>query len=37
MKMMGILENDTVRAPLAPMTDANRDRMHAILTECDLL
>ena len=37
MKMMGILESDTVRAPLAPMTDANRDRMRAILTECDLL
>lgn len=37
MKMMGILENDTVRAPLAPMTDANRDRMRAILAECDLL
>ena len=37
MKMMGILESDTVRAPLAPMTDANRDRMRAILQECDLL
>jgi len=37
MKMMGILENDTVRPPLAPMTDANRDRMRAILAECDLL
>ena len=37
MKMMGILESDTVRAPLAPMTDANRNRMHAILKECDLL
>lgn len=37
MKMMGILESDTVRAPLAPMTDANRDWMRAILQECDLL
>jgi 4-hydroxy-tetrahydrodipicolinate synthase len=37
LKMMGILESDTVRPPLAPMTDANRDRMRTILTECDLL
>ncbi len=37
LKMMGVLESDTVRAPLAPMTDANRDRMRAILKECDLL
>jgi 4-hydroxy-tetrahydrodipicolinate synthase len=37
LKMMGVLESDTVRAPLAPMTDANRDRMRAILAECGLL
>ena len=37
LKMMGVLESDTVRAPLAPMTDANRERMRAILKECDLL
>lgn len=37
LKMMGVLESDTVRPPLAPMTDANRDRMHAILEECGLL
>lgn len=37
LKMMGVLESDTVRPPLAPMTDANRDRMRAILEECDLL
>ena len=37
LKMMGVLESDTVRPPLAPMTDANRERMRAILTECDLL
>jgi 4-hydroxy-tetrahydrodipicolinate synthase len=37
LKMMGVLESDTVRAPLAPMTDANRDRMRAILVECGLL
>jgi 4-hydroxy-tetrahydrodipicolinate synthase len=37
LKMLGVLENDTVRAPLAPMTDANRERMHAILRDCGLL
>lgn len=37
LKMMGVLESDTVRAPLAPMTDANRDRMRSILEECGLL
>jgi len=37
LKMMGVLESDTVRPPLAPMTNANRDRMRAILEECDLL
>ncbi len=37
MKMMGILENDTVRSPLAPITDANRERMRGILRECGLI
>jgi len=33
MKMMGVLENDTVRSPLAPITEANRERLKAILDE----
>jgi 4-hydroxy-tetrahydrodipicolinate synthase len=37
LKMMGVLEHDTVRAPLAPMTETNRARMREILEECDLL
>jgi len=37
MKMMGILENDTLRAPLAPMTDANRAKLEGILRECNLV
>ncbi|HEX8618966.1 MAG TPA: 4-hydroxy-tetrahydrodipicolinate synthase [Thermoanaerobaculia bacterium] len=37
MKMMGILESDTLRAPLAPMTAANREKLRAILKECGLL
>src|SRR5688572_31021219 len=37
LKMMGILESDTVRSPLAPITDANRKRLEAILRECELL
>jgi len=28
---MGILENDTVRSPLAPITDANRKTLEAII------
>src|ERR1043165_3226635 len=36
MTMMGILENDTVRSPLAPITEANRKKMAAILAECGL-
>jgi 4-hydroxy-tetrahydrodipicolinate synthase len=36
MKMMGILENDTVRSPLAPITDANLKKLQAILKECQL-
>ena len=37
LKMMGVLESDVVRAPLAPMTDANRQRLREILEECELL
>ena len=36
MKMLGILENDTVRSPLAPITDANRKKLEAILRDCGL-
>jgi 4-hydroxy-tetrahydrodipicolinate synthase len=37
MVMMGILESDTVRSPLAPMTDANRKKLEGILRECSLV
>lgn len=37
LKMMGILSNDVVRAPLAPVTDASRTRLESILRECGLL
>lgn len=37
MKMMGILESDTVRPPLAPITAANAKKLEAILRECALL
>ena len=37
MKMMGILDSDTLRPPLAPMTDANRTKLESILRECGLL
>ncbi len=37
LKMMGVLESDTVRAPLAPMTAANREKLREILGECGLL
>jgi 4-hydroxy-tetrahydrodipicolinate synthase len=37
MKMMGILESDTLRPPLAPMTEANLEKLRAILKECGLL
>jgi 4-hydroxy-tetrahydrodipicolinate synthase len=37
MKMMRILENDTVRPPLAPVTDANRKKLESILRECELI
>lgn len=34
--MLGILENEIVRPPLAPITEANRKQMEAILDECGL-
>ena len=37
MKMMGILESDTVRPPLAPITAENRRKLESILRECELL
>ena len=37
LRMMGVLESDTVRPPLAPMTSANRDKLKSILQECGLL
>ena len=37
LKMMRILENDTVRPPLAPVTDANRKILESILRECELM
>jgi 4-hydroxy-tetrahydrodipicolinate synthase len=37
LEMMGILQNDTLRTPLAPMEDANREKLAAILRECGLL
>ncbi len=36
MKMLGILESDTVRSPLAPITGANAAKLEAILRECGL-
>ena len=36
MKMLGILANDTVRPPLAPITEANRKKLEGILRECGL-
>jgi len=35
--MMGILESDTLRPPLAPVTAATREKLAAILEECGLL
>lgn len=34
LKMMGVLESDTVRGPLAPISDANRKKLASILSEC---
>lgn len=37
LKMMGILGSDTLRSPLAPIGEANRSKLEAILRECGLL
>ena len=37
MKLMGILESDTLRSPLAPISDPNRQKIEQILRECKLL
>lgn len=37
LKMMGILESDTVRPPLAPIAAANREKLASILQECGLV
>ena len=36
MKMLGIIPNDTVRSPLAPIAEANRKKLESILRECGL-
>lgn len=36
MKMLGIIPNDFLRSPLAPMTEANRKKLESILRECGL-
>ena len=36
MKMLGIIPTDTVRSPLAPITEANRKKLEGILRECGL-
>src|SRR5256714_6302758 len=36
LKMLGIIPNDTVRSPLAPIADANRKKLESILRECGL-
>jgi len=36
MKILGILPNDILRSPLAPITAANRTKLEAILRECGL-
>jgi 4-hydroxy-tetrahydrodipicolinate synthase len=36
MKMMGILQSDTLRPPLAPITEASRKKLETILRECRL-
>lgn len=37
LKMMGVLESDGMRPPLAPMTEPNRQKLRSILEECGLL
>jgi 4-hydroxy-tetrahydrodipicolinate synthase len=36
MKMLGIIENDTLRAPLAPVTASTREQLQRIVRECGL-
>jgi len=36
MKMLGLIPTDTVRPPLAPLTEANRKKMESILRDCGL-
>jgi len=36
-KLLGIIGNDTVRPPLAPITDATQKKLQAILHDCGLL
>ncbi len=36
-KLLGIIDSDVVRSPLAPIIDANRKKLEAILRECELL
>ena len=36
-KLLGILDSDTVRSPLAPISKTNREKLEAILRECGLL
>ena len=37
LKMLGVLPSDTLRPPLAPMTEASRGKMGEILRECGLI
>lgn len=37
MKMMKLLPSDYLRSPLAPLSETNRERMNAILSECGLV
>jgi 4-hydroxy-tetrahydrodipicolinate synthase len=36
LQLLGILETDTVRSPLAPISDANRKTLQEILRQCEL-
>ena len=36
MKMLGILSGDTVRSPLAPIAESNRQKLAEVLKECGL-
>jgi 4-hydroxy-tetrahydrodipicolinate synthase len=35
-RMLGLIPTDTVRPPLAPITEGNRKKLHEILEECGL-